>query len=277
MTRSDLPKPDVPESSVRELHALYREAATDEPGPLLDRSILEAARAELRASGVTRRQAPWWKGWIPALSAVALVMVGLSVTWRVMDEQERRLREEMRAAEGVRAVPGQVVGGAASADRLDAARSAISVQAPAVEKSRRVETTEAQDAPVGAPEPAAQPVPAAPAAMAPGPTGGIAKEVGRAEWEEKRERRDAGAVVESAAGPTRQSGKLEARNLVTGGATVADTLAQPAADAATPDAWLKHIRDLRAAGRSAEAAQSLARFRARYPDFVLPDDLRTLK
>ena len=44
-------RPDIPESKVRELQALYREAATDEPGPWLDRSILDAARAELRTTG----------------------------------------------------------------------------------------------------------------------------------------------------------------------------------------------------------------------------------
>lgn len=277
MTRSDLPKPDMRESSVHELHALYHEAATDEPGPLLDRRILDAARAELHAHGATRRQAPWWKGWIPALSAVALVMVGLSVTWRVLDEQEHRLREDMQAAEGMRASPGQTVGGGASADRPADTGSAINVQTPAVEKSRRVEPPAVQEIPAGMPERAAKAFPAAPAAMAPGTTGGIANEVRRAEKDELRERRDAGAAVESTAGPVRQSGKLDARSLGAGGATAADTLAQPAADAATPDAWLMHIRELRAAGRSAEAAQSLARFRTHYPDFVLPDDLLKLK
>lgn len=44
-------------------------------------------------------------------------------------------------------------------------------------------------------------------------------------------------------------------------------------DATTPEEWLKHIRDLRAAGREAEAARSLARFRLRYPDHVVPSDM----
>jgi hypothetical protein len=75
--------------------------------------------------------------------------------------------------------------------------------------------------------------------------------------------------------PARATGKLEARSpaVAAGGVNAADAVVQAAVDAATPELWLKHIRELRAAGRSAEAAQSLARFRARYPDFVLPDDL----
>ena len=45
-------------------------------------------------------------------------------------------------------------------------------------------------------------------------------------------------------------------------------------DALAPDVWLQGVRDLRAAGRDAEAVQSLARFRQRYPDFPLPADLK---
>ena len=57
------------------------------------------------------------------------------------------------------------------------------------------------------------------------------------------------------------------------GGSSAKSLAVPAVDAASPEAWLKHIRELRAAGRRAEAAESLGRFRTRYPDLVLPADL----
>ena len=48
-------------------------------------------------------------------------------------------------------------------------------------------------------------------------------------------------------------------------------------DAATPEAWLDQIRKLRAAGHTTEAAQSLERFRKRYPNAVLPDDLPGVK
>jgi hypothetical protein len=66
----------------------------------------------------------------------------------------------------------------------------------------------------------------------------------------------------------------------TGAAAVRDESA-PAApapradadDAPTPEQWLEHIRRLRAAGRLDAAAESLARFRARYPEFPLPEDL----
>ena len=73
-----------------------------------------------------------------------------------------------------------------------------------------------------------------------------------------------------------QSGRAETKLL--GAAAKADAMTATAAgDASTPEAWLQHIRALRAAGRSAEAAQSLVRFRSRYPALQLPDDLTDLK
>jgi hypothetical protein len=74
-------------------------------------------------------------------------------------------------------------------------------------------------------------------------------------------------TAESLAGP---SAKPAAKSAV-------GSVSMPPPDAATPEAWLNRIRELRAAGRGAEAAQSLVRFRARYPDFALPDDLLDLK
>lgn len=308
MTRSTLPPvpevPEVPEATVSELHALYREAAKAEPSPSLDRRILDAARAELKADHATksRRPVPWWKGWLPAASALAIALVGLSVTWRVMDQQERDLRQEMKAADSVRE---RSVAAAGSAEPVQGAAEASPsprAPAPAAEKDRRAESTAARDAPPAATAPAAVPAAATPMApmapMAPVVADEVLKKSGRAGNEELRERRDASAAMDAASGPARQAGKLEAGGPAIGssgasGATAAGSLAAPAVhpaansaaksaaapkvDGASPEAWLKQIRELRAAGRSTEAAESLARFRARYPDFVLPDDLRNLK
>ncbi len=291
------PRPEAPESVVSELHALYREAKQAEPSAMLDRGILDAARAELQAKHALRSKRPrtWWQGWLSVASAIAVALVGLSVTWRVMDEQERDLRQEMKAAQGVRERSADTAGSAAPAQPAAEIPPLPSAPAPAAEKSRRAESAVVKDAPPGVPEPVALPAPAAPATMAPAPVEQAAKKIQRAEIDELRERRDAGSAAESAPAPSRQTGKLEGRSLgaSAGSEIAADALAkpaanvsaksiaapvaQPAADAATPEAWLKHIRELRSAGRSAEAAQSLARFRARYPDLVLPDDLLNLK
>jgi TolA-binding protein len=41
-----------------------------------------------------------------------------------------------------------------------------------------------------------------------------------------------------------------------------------------PEAWLEAIRSLRRQGKLAEAEQSLREFRAAYPEYRLPEDLR---
>lgn len=284
--------PDVPESTVKELHALYREAAADQPGSLLDRAILEAARDELRADHAVKRQTPWWKRWLPATTAIAAVVIGLSVTWRVMDEQERRVREEMGSAEAAGETSRQAVPAESSAATKPAANAPPSV----AEKSRRLESKAVQDSAHGVPAPAAPPAAgseprpspaAAPAAMAPAPAEPELKKSRRAEADDLRERRDANTAADSASGLVRQAGKLEAqRSGVDASAEAAarsavrpaaKSLAAPVIDAATPEAWLGQIRELRVAGRSTEAAQSLMRFRARYPAFELPADLLDLK
>lgn len=287
MSRSDLPPgpgvPDVTESAASELQALYREAAHAEPDAMLDRKILDAARDELRGAGKTkaRRQSPWWKGWLPAASALAIALVGVSLTWRVIDQQESDLRQEMKAAEAVRersvAAPASVAPAQGAAETSPLPRA----PAPVAKKERRAESTAPRDAAPGAAAPGPM-VPTEP--MAPAVADEALKKSVRSEKEDLRERRDASATVGAAAAgaassPARQATKLEASRPGTNASSepAADSLALPRFDALTPEAWLKHVRELRAAGRTAEAAQSLARFRARYPDFTLPDDLINLK
>ena len=277
MSRPALPR-ELPEASVAALHALYREAADAEPGPALDRSILDAARADLKAVGGTksRRPALWWKGWLTAVSALALAGIGVSLTWRVMDEQERQLREEMRTP----SVRRESSAGAAKAEAptQGAAATAVAAAAP---KGSGAAATKATDAParvldaVAVPEPVPVPfaAPAAPPALA-APAAEAMKKTVRAEADESRVRREATAGANAASA----RGRLDAASPATAvGGAAADSLAQPGVDAATPEAWLKLIRKLLATGRDAEASQSLARFRVRYPDLALPDDLRREK
>jgi hypothetical protein len=41
-----------------------------------------------------------------------------------------------------------------------------------------------------------------------------------------------------------------------------------------PQAWIDDIRKLMKEGKSEEAGEEIAKFKKRYPDYVLPDDLR---
>jgi hypothetical protein len=271
-------RPEVPESQVRELQALYREAATGEPGSSLDRHILEAARAELRAAAKSKaRPVQWWKGWLPAATALAAVMVGVSLTLRVMDEQERQLREAMQAApaagEMTRKSAADTV--APQAPEPAGSGSPVPTNSPVAPETEAVAATQ----PPAIPEPRAFTAPAAPAPAAAMRQEVEAKRAARSEVREMEMRRDAvaqdAAPVLSRSAPKADAGRSNAGDEAAGvlsSAPAAKVRAEP--EAALPEAWLQRIRELRAAGRDAEAAQSLARFRQRYPEVPLPADLK---
>ena len=62
-------------------------------------------------------------------------------------------------------------------------------------------------------------------------------------------------------------------SLATG--VIAAQIAAPAAKAErTPQAWIDDIRKLMKEGKSEEAGEEIAKFKKRYPDYVLPEDLR---
>ena len=248
MSRSRLPpKSEEPEATVSELYALYREAAIEEPGPLLDRAILDAAQAAVAPVVKPARQRPRWRNWFAATSAIAVALLGLSLTWRVMDEQERTRRAELDAAPAVNQTAGTSAPVPAPTAATPSDNTAVS---PTADSAARSSATRA--APTGSPASEAPAFPAAPAASA--PLQESMQKSRRAEAADGREMRD--SSTGSLGAPAPASRKLEV---------------------AAPEAWLQQIRELRVAGRGVEAAQSLARFRLRYPDFVLPDDLADLK
>jgi hypothetical protein len=74
----------------------------------------------------------------------------------------------------------------------------------------------------------------------------------------------AGALPESA--PTPQS--AEVVRALSRSAAVAD------AKERTPEKWLEDIRKLRTENKTTEAERELAEFKKRYPDYILPEDLR---
>ena len=57
---------------------------------------------------------------------------------------------------------------------------------------------------------------------------------------------------------------------------IASSAGSPQDDATTPEAWLKQIRDLHDANKLDDARASAKRFKARYPEWRVPDDLKAL-
>jgi len=75
-----------------------------------------------------------------------------------------------------------------------------------------------------------------------------------------------------AAGALSESGATLQRSGVT--AAIASPLAVSEARERTPEKWLEDIRKLRTEGKATEVERELAEFRKRYPDYILPEDLR---
>jgi resuscitation-promoting factor RpfA len=55
---------------------------------------------------------------------------------------------------------------------------------------------------------------------------------------------------------------------------VASRIAVPEARERTAEKWIEDIRKLKTEGKATEAERELAEFRKRYPDYILPEDLR---
>jgi hypothetical protein len=114
-----------------------------------------------------------------------------------------------------------------------------------------------------APSSAAPPAPPRPAAMSPPPPPLPARP----------------AMSPSMASSPDRAGAVErARSAVADGspAVSAERASAPFAEAdATPEAWVAHLIELRRQGRHADADASLARFRIRFPAYVLPTAARS--
>jgi hypothetical protein len=71
-------------------------------------------------------------------------------------------------------------------------------------------------------------------------------------------------------------GRLQFRERDSEAGAVAPSMNRPAALQAAPEAWIAKIRALLEAGKKEEAIKELKLFRAAYPDYELPADLKML-
>jgi len=284
--------------SASELQTLYRQGGGDEPAPDLDRRIIAAAHADLRAGARQgARRANWLTRWLPATSAIAVTLLGVSLAWRVAEDDTRELRGEPAMPErGSAAAPALAPGHdrpapaapaspATSEQRRSAAEAAGTHAGQPGAKANAVAAP--QPGPARAPAAASAPAPLAPAS---GTLGQQRRDKRHAEEPlvettaaplAQRETAGAptGAQRDSAAIPT-DTRDNTARPTDTQRDSVAiptDVQRDSAAKPAEAQAWIEQIRALRAAGRDVEADQSLARFRERYPAFNLPGDLAPIK
>ena len=247
----------------RDLSALYRQAAEEQPSAGLDARILAAARATTAPPQVVSQS--WLNRWKIPVVLAAIVLLTTTLTLLVQDEDAGRL-----------SVPDPVT------TRAPIPAKEIAPPPPAAPAPARAELPpkSARPAPKTVTEPAR--VPSAtgslakereiPAASSPQPVPGATLNLGGAAAESRSDTlRD-----QPAREKTRQ--EIQAAPPPPMAAPAARSMAAPAAkraelDERSPEQWLADIRRLRREGRVEEAETSLAEFRKRYPKYLLPDDL----
>ncbi len=256
-------KPDDPQD--RELGALYRAAAQEAPSPGLDARILAAARDAAtppREAAANLRPKSWTQRWRIPVALAATVLMTSTLTLLVREHG------------------------------VDSDETMLPRQAPAARKSEAV--APAASASVAPASPAPQPAPqqsisgterkakaAAPSREDRGEANTAKDQLADHPREDPRDPPQSDRAAERAAPPVAEStaGAAAMRSApATARANAsAESAARPALSGTlerSPEQWLEEIRQLRREGRAAEAEARLAEFRKRYPQFLLPQDLK---
>ncbi len=257
------------------LSRLYQAGAEVEPPASLDALILSASREALAPRPAPR--SPWWTRLaVPAsLAASTVLAVMLSLTMaRNPQESADSVKAEKAAPASEPApaalpapLPVPAPAAKALADQAPVVREAAPPPAGRFEKKAKAVEEAVPLARDSAIAPATVP-PAAPAPM-PAPVateGRLAAPAVRADKLENTASERA-SVTPSPAPAAASVGAAAAPQT--------STAKRAVSGAPRPEiAWLDEIRQLRREGKLDEAARRLAEFRAAYPDYALPDDLK---
>lgn len=273
-----------------ELSQAYREAKHPEPSAALDARILAAAQAAV----APQRRRPAWFSWAVPLSTMAVLVLGISLLFRMQLEAPETLRKDMPPLPTLESAPSP----ATSASNAPADRSAAPAATAQAIAERKTDRTSAAPKPSSAPTVAAAApesaantaavasVAGAPAAMeeraaiapmlpprsspvadsvtvpapvsAPAPAASLAREYAiRAEKESAAKAVSPSSVPASAARLKQGMRRMQA--------------APPLME--SPEQWVESIRKLLREGRVEAARTRLQELRKRFPDFPLPLDL----
>jgi hypothetical protein len=277
-----------------ELSQVYRGAKHPEPSPALDACILAAAQAAV----APQRRRPAWFGWAVPLSTTAVLVLGISLLFRMQLEAPETMREDMPPLPALELDAGQDVNPAESpapvarsaapaakamaerkADRTPAApklRSAPTVATAVPESTaNEAEIASVTSAPAAAEERAAiapmlppRPSSVADSAAAPAPASAPAAAAAAGasltkEYAIRAERETATKFLSPDAAPASAAGLKQGMSRM--------QAATPSAE--SPEQWVESIRKLLREGRIEAARKSLEALQKRYPDFPLPPDL----
>lgn len=269
------------------LSQAYRNLAHDEPAPELDAAIRAAARREAGARPKPSRESRLMR-WRAPLAAAAVVILSVSTILLSVHERPDAAPPEVRAVviPQMNAAPSaenpMEAGGAtrppvaepvpgplptptspAPPQRGAPQRKAKSEEAkefvPPADSAARTDATQLST--LSAPEVQALRKESAPQAFPPLPQPSAA-----APAQQLSQPSDAATApgTRGAAPPSMAAEPAKPR------ATGELAQTAPRADELDPEKWLKQIADLRKDGKAKEAEESLAKFRAKYPDYPLP-------
>ncbi len=279
----------------------YRAAGREEPSRAIDDALRAAARRAVN-SGPHSLEGAWFSRWKAPLAAAAVVVLTVSITIISVDERPELFPPAVQKVVTPKpVVPLQVQ----PVEKLPqgAVRSERQT-APALEKrhdqdaapSARGNVSDAlRHVPVQRARAPAEPVPFAadpeikvekgkldsPAPIAPAamPETATAKEsADTARTQALPKAAAAPAAPAFGAGAQRFKSQLSPAapepQAVTPQAEETSNLLK---QAEAPEQWLKRIAILKAEGKAREAAEQLAKFRARYPDYPIPPELKSGK
>jgi len=263
------------------LSQIYREAASEGPPAALDAAILAAARKHVAQP--QRRERSAWLRWMAPASAIATLVLGVSIALLVEREQPEPTRD--MSVHPIRSLPqSPPPAGETDSAKATAADSAAPEAAAKREAPAAAAPVIAPAATVPAQAPAA-PTPPAPLAF-PAESRAKAGAPGMAAPKAAESKMSAPTAAESKTMRESNAARDAAPGSAAAGASAAPAAAPPAPAAAgsiapqrgqsaqrSPEAWLEDISRLKREGRDKEAAEQLAEFRKAYPAYALPERL----
>jgi len=268
-----------------ELSRIYRDAEGPRPAQRVDDNILAASQ---RVAGARRRPAGFGfaRRWGTQVALAATVLVTFTLALMVFEREsglDAMAPEARRTDRPAKVPPAEPK----RADQPGTSPLVLQPIAPAPPISQTLQRDPVERGPaqstvsrggLGTGQPAFVPgVPRAsevlrkreeakPALAAPVPDAQSAPEL----------RQQARPMQAPAAAPAAGALSESAATLQGSGVTaaIANRLAVSEARERTPEKWLEDIRKLRTEGKMTEVERELAEFRKRYPDYILPEDLR---
>jgi hypothetical protein len=275
-----------------ELSQAYREAKHPEPSAALDARILAAAQAAV----APQRRRPAWFSWAVPLSTTAVLVLGISLLFRMQLEAPETLRKDMPPLPALESAPSP----ATSVSDAPADRSVAPAATAQAIAERKTDQTSAAPKPSSAPTVAAAApesavntaavasVASAPAAMeeraaiapmlpprsssfadstaVPAPASVLAAAAGASlvrEYAIRAEKESAAKAVSPSAAPASAARLKQGMSRMQAASPLMDS----------PEQWAESVRKLLREGKVEAARTRLQELRKRFPDFPLPPDL----